>query len=260
MTGAEQGRVSGANIRIFPGLMEACQGVAVRFAELVEKAAAEGRSVSVACSGGETPRALFALLATPEFARRIPWKHVHLFQVDERCVPPNHEQSNYRMVRETLLDRVPEAAAQFHRIAAERSNLEAVAQDYAEEIRHVLAPPESQWPRFDLILLGMGDDGHTASLFPGSAALEEKSKWVTPNFVPKLKASRITLTFPVLNAAAQAAFLVAGSEKGERLKEVLEGPSDRYPAQFVRLISGELWWYIDEGAARLLSSMRRNQP
>jgi 6-phosphogluconolactonase len=251
--------MSSPHIRIFPDLEQVSRGMADRFTEIVEKAAAQGRTVSVACSGGETPRELFAHLATAEFAPRIPWKHVHLFQVDERCVPPDHEQSNYRMMRQSLLDRVPEAAALFHRIAAERPDHEAAALDYEEEIRQALKPRKGDWPRFDVILLGMGDDGHTASLFPGTAALEEKTRWVTPNFIPKFKAWRITLTFPVLNAAAEVVFLAAGEKKAERLKEVLEGPPDRYPAQAVRPATGELWWYIDEGAARLLTGKGRNQ-
>ena len=251
--------MSAPKTRTFPELDGVCRAAAGRFAELAEAAASKGRTVSVAFSGGETPRKLFVILASAEYAGRIPWKRVQLFQVDERCVPPDDAQSNYRMAREGLLSRVPEAAAQFHRIMAERPDRDSVARDYEDELKRVLAPSAGQFPRFDLILLGMGEDGHTASLFPGSAALQETKRGVAPNFSPSLKSWRITLTFPVLNAAAEAIFLVAGAEKAERLKEVFEGPAGRYPAQRIQPMSGELWWYIDEGASRLLSAAKRNQ-
>ncbi len=140
----------------------------------------------------------------------------------------------------------------FHRMAAERPDREQAARDYAAQLARVLRPAPGEWPRLDLVFLGIGTNGHTASLFPGSAALEERTAWVVPNFVPKLNAFRMTLTFPVLNAAANVIFLVAGAEKAEVVRDVLEGPEGRFPAQFVQPSRGRLSWFLDEGAAHLL--------
>lgn len=249
--------MAAADVRIFPALKELSESAAERISEIAEGAAAQGKNAAVALSGGGTPRALYELLSTGRFARRIPWDRLQIFQVDERAVPPDDAQSNYRMIRQALLDRVPEAAAHFHRIAAERQDLESAANEYAEEIRAELSPSRNGWPRFDLILLGMGDDGHTASLFPSTHALDEAGRVVVPNFVPRLGVSRVTLTFPVLNAAAEVIFLVAGAKKAPRLKDVIEGPPGSCPAQRVRPVSGRLSWYVDEAAAELLSGRQR---
>lgn len=251
--------MSETNIRKFPGLEELSRAAAVRFAELARERAHQGKVFSVALSGGSTPRTFLGILASPEFSERIPWDKVHLFQVDERCVPPDDPQSNFRMIRGALLRPVPIAAANFHRMKAEESDRDAASAEYANEIAQVLAPAEGKPPRFDLIFLGLGSDGHTASLFPGSAALAENSKWVCPNYVEKLQMYRLTLTYPVLNAAREIVFLISGSGKAETVSRVLEGPSDpeNYPVQAVRPTEGTVTWYMDNAAAQLLKMSHR---
>lgn len=239
-------------VRVFPSLEELTQQAAARFEELARLRVAEGKIFSAALSGGSTPKRLYHLLATPQF--RISWEYVHLFQVDERCVPPDHPESNYRMIEEALLGHAPVPKANFHRLAAERPNREEAARLYAEQLAQVLQPEDNEWPRLDLVFLGMGADGHTASLFPGSPALEERALRVRANFVEKLRMHRLTLTFPVLNAAAQIIFLVSGAEKAETLRQVLEGPArpEEFPAQRIQPVNGHLSWYVDQAAAKFL--------
>jgi 6-phosphogluconolactonase len=249
-------------IRTFATLEELGRAAAARFAELAGQRVVEGRIFSVALSGGKTPQTFLSLLAGPEFSGRILWEKTHLFQVDERCVPPDHPQSNYRMIREFLLAPVPKAAANFHRMKAEREDREAASEEYSRELGKTMAPAQGKAPRFDLIFLGMGADGHTASLFPGSNALAERSRWVCPNYIEKLQAHRLTLTFPVLNAASEVVFVVSGADKAEVLRQVIEGPRhpDDYPAQGVHPEEGKVEWYVDAGAARLLAATRRSAP
>jgi 6-phosphogluconolactonase len=246
--------MSEREVQIFPGLEDLSRAAAVRFTELARERVQQGKAFTAALSGGSTPRTFLEILANPEFSQRIQWESVHLFQVDERCVPPEHLQSNYRMIHGTLLRPVPGAAENFHRMKAEQEDRDAASAEYAAEITAVLAPVEGRRPRFDLIFLGLGSDGHTASLFPGSAALAENIKWVCPNYVEKLGMHRLTLTYPVLNAAAEIVFLVAGSGKAEILRQVLEGPRDlrRLPAQGVQPAEGNVTWYLDRAAANLL--------
>jgi 6-phosphogluconolactonase len=204
----------------------------------------------VALSGGSTPRATYALLATVEFASLVDWPRVHVFWGDERCVPLDDPDSNYRMARETLLDHVPLPTRNVHRIRGEMDP-EAAAQAYAAELRAFFG---TQWPSFDLVLLGMGNDGHTASLFPGSATLHEDTRAVvavTAHYEDR-PAHRVTLTPPAINSARQVVFLVAGAAKAETLQAVLEGPADRFPAQFIRPTSGQLAWLVDSAAASRL--------
>lgn len=242
------------NIQIFPALEELSRAAAVRFTELARERAQQGKVFSVALSGGSTPRTFLEILANPEFSQRIQWESVHLFQVDERCVPPDHLQSNYRMIRGSLLRPVPAAEENFHRMKAELEDRDSASAEYEAEIREILTPAEGSLPRFDLIFLGLGSDGHTASLFPGSAALAETSKWVCPNYVEKLQMHRLTLTYPILNAAGEVVFLVAGSGKGEILRQVVEGPRDphRFPAQGIQPAEDAVNWYLDRAAAQLL--------
>ena len=249
-------------IQTFPRLEELSRAAAERFASLACRRALERRIFSVALSGGKTPQTFLKLLASPEFSVRIPWENTHLFQVDERSVPPGDPQSNYRMIREALLSPVPSAAAHFHRMKAEEPDREAASAEYARELEKTLAPAKSKAPRFDLIFLGMGPDGHTASLFPGSSALAESGRWVCPNYVEKLQAHRLTLTFPVLNAASEVVFVVSGADKAEALRQVIEGPRnlDLYPAQGVHPEEGKITWLVDDAAARLLSAARRGTP
>jgi 6-phosphogluconolactonase len=182
----------------------------------------------------------------------VKWTNVHLFQVDERCVPPDDVQSNYRMIRHAMLETSPLPAENFHRMAAERPDRETAAREYAEELSRVLRPASGEWPRLDMVFLGMGPDGHTASLFPGSPALAERTEWVVPNFVAKLNSFRLTLTLPVLNAAAHVIFLIAGEDKAETLRQVLEGPDGQFPAQLINPSRGRLSWFLDKSAAKLL--------
>ena len=212
----------------------------------------EKKPFSVALSGGSTPKPLYDLLGSETFAGRVRWPNVHLFQVDERCVPPDDSQSNYRMICRALLVSTPLPHENFHRLAAERPDREQAARDYAEDLARVLHPAPGELPRLDLIFLGMGPDGHTASLFPGSPALNERTAWVAPNFAAQLSSFRLTLTLPVLNAAAHVIFLVAGADKAEMLRQVLEGPEGHFPAQLIQPASGRLSWFLDKSAAHLL--------
>ncbi|GAB4576251.1 MAG: 6-phosphogluconolactonase [Anaerolineae bacterium] len=232
-------------------LAEAAAG---HFALMAEEAIAKRGRFAVALSGGSTPRRMYERLAQPELAERIDWLRVHVFWGDERAVPPEHPESNYRMAHEVLLSRVPIPAQNIHRIRGELAPEEA-AKTYEAELRQFFS--RDQRPvssRFDLVLLGMGEDGHTASLFPGAAAINETDRWVVAYYVEKLQAWRITLTPVVLNAAAQVTFLVSGAEKAARLRQVLYGPyqPQALPAQIIRPAHGRLLWLIDEAAAGLV--------
>jgi 6-phosphogluconolactonase len=231
--------------------------VAAAAADLFAAAAAEAvaaRGVArIAVSGGTTPKTMFALLAdrsAPYFAR-VPWEKLHLFWVDERCVPPADEDSNYRMTNEAMLSKVPLPAAQVHRMEGELEP-EAAASRYEAELR---AEFGAETPVFDLVLLGMGDDGHTASLFPHTAALHELGRLVVANHVPQQKQSwRITLTWPVINRGREVAFLIEGAAKTDVLRDVLLGAYDpeTHPSQLIRPASGKLTFLLDAVAAAKL--------
>jgi len=216
---------------------------------------ARGRFTFV-LSGGSTPRSLFQLLSAPHesFRDRITWSSVHVFWGDERCVPPDHPDSNYRMARESLLDHVPIPTANVHRIAAENPDAAAAAALYDNELGAFFSSG-SELPRFDLVLLGLGPDGHTASLFPGNAAVHETQRRVIAPFVEKFGTHRITLTAPVLKHAAVVIFLVSGAEKSAALAAVVEGERqvDLYPAQIIQPDDGELVWLVDTAAAQGLT-------
>lgn len=206
---------------------------------------------TVALSGGNTPRRVYEMLTDERLSPHIDWPNVHVFFGDERTVPPDHPDSNYRMAYETLLARVPVPPENIHRIEGVGS-ASANASLYESEMRGLFGDVE--WPRLDHVLLGMGDDGHTASLFPGTQALGEKRLWVAPNWVEKLGAWRVTLTAPVINAARHVTFLVTGAGKAARLREVLKGERDplRLPAQLIRPSDGTLEWFVDREAASSL--------
>lgn len=246
--------MSETKVQIYEDLEALSRAAAVRFTSVAQKRAQQGKVFTAALSGGSTPRTFLEILAKPEFSQRIQWESVHLFQVDERCVPPENLQSNYRMINSSFLRVVPAAAENFHRMKAEQDDRDSASAEYEAEIRRILAPVEGRLPRFDLVFLGLGPDGHTASLFPGSAALAEDHKWVCSNYVEKLQMHRLTLTYPVLNAAVEILFLAAGSDKSEILRQVLEGPRDprHFPAQGVQPIDGTVTWYLDQPAAQLL--------
>lgn len=211
-------------------------------------------SFSVALSGGSTPKRLFELLAAEPFRSRMPWDQIRFFWGDERTVPPEHPDSNFGMADRLLLSRVPIRAENVHRIPAEHAPPDRAAAEYEATLRHVFRLAEDEIPRFDLVFLGMGSDGHTASLFPGTEALTENRRLVVANWIEKLDTHRLTLTCPVFNRAACIIFLVAGAEKSEMLAKVLAngGRALRYPAQLVRPSKGELHWYIDRAAGRAL--------
>jgi 6-phosphogluconolactonase len=210
---------------------------------------------AVALSGGSTPKQLYELLASAEFRDRVPWANIHFFWGDERHVPPTHPNSNYRMAYEAMLSKVPVPAANIHRVPAEDPDAKRAAQAYEDELRRSFQLKSDQLPGFDLVLLGMGGDGHTASLFPGTSALVEAARLVVAVWVQKLNEFRITLTLPVLNAAALVLFLVVGQEKAEVLHKVLEPAegSDPIPAQLIQPTEGEAKWLVDQRAASRLT-------
>lgn len=221
-------------------------------------AAAAGESIDthggfhVALAGGSTPRSLYELLASEDFRHALNWGATHIYFGDERCVPPDHAESNYRMVCEALLKHVDIPAEQIHRIEAEREDRDAAARDYAETLGTLLPGfPGGGPPRFDLVLLGLGTDGHIASLFPGTDALEERTHLVTAVNVAKLDTWRISLTYPVIEAARQIAIMVAGEDKAGIVAEVLSGERHGAPVYPVERLSprGRLDWFIDRAAA-----------
>ncbi len=218
--------------------------------------AARGRA-AVALAGGRTPREAYARLAEPPCREAVDWSRLEIFWGDERCVPPDHPDSNFRMAREVLLSRVPVPLANIHRLRGELEDPETAAREYEAVLRTTLRPLGDRPPRLDLVLLGLGPDGHTASLFPGTAVLREARSWVRPAWVEQLQAWRLTLTLPVINAARHVLFLVTGADKAPVVQAVLEGPRDpgRLPAQLVAPTEGRVEWLLDrEAAARLTHS------
>jgi 6-phosphogluconolactonase len=213
---------------------------------------------TIALSGGTTPRAFHSVLVAPPYREQVDWGSMQFFWGDERFVPPDDPESNYRMARETLLLKAPITADQVHRVPTERGDPAMVAELYEADIRREMNVLPGQLPRFDLILLGMGPDGHCASLFPHTAALHVRDRLVTANYVPKLDANRITMTAPVINNAAAVFFLVAGADKADALAAVLEGPHDpeTYPSQLIAPEQGALHWLVDRAAAAKLRQAR----
>lgn len=204
-----------------------------------------------ALAGGSTPEALYRLLASPDYASRIDWSRVHFFWGDERCVPPDHPDSNYRMARLALLDALAPPPDNIHRMDGELPPQIAAERHEAELERHFDLHVGERFPELDLILLGMGGDGHTASLFPGTPGLAERRRWVVANPIESLGVTRLSLTFPVLDAAAHVLFLVAGADKAERLAQVLsdDAVAEPLPAQRVRPHGERPEWLVDAAAA-----------
>jgi len=243
------GRAS-RKIIICPHAEQAADMGARRIAVLLATAvAARGRG-HIALAGGRTPEALYRLLADAPYRDQIPWDSVEIFWGDERCVPPDHAESNYRMAHEALLTRVPIPPGNVHRMAGEAEDPAGAADDYERALHQACGRP----PRLDVCLLGLGPDAHTASLFPGSPVLEERQRSVAAVRTEKSHTWRLTLTPPVLNAARYAIFLVCGADKAEALRVVLDGPVEpgRYPAQIVHPPEGRVEWLLDREAARLL--------
>jgi 6-phosphogluconolactonase len=228
---------------------------ALHLVELAEEAVSARGRVRIAISGGTTPKNTFKLLANPDnpFLQRMPWHALELFWVDERTVPPDHADSNYRMTRETLLDHVGLRPDQIHRIQGELVP-EVAAAEYEFDIRRTFRLEGAEAPRFDVVVLGMGDDGHTASLFPHTHAIHEMGRLVVANEVPQMNTWRITLTWPVINHAREVFFLIEGAKKAAVLKEVFTGPRDveRLPSQLIWPASGILTLILDKAAAAQL--------
>jgi 6-phosphogluconolactonase len=228
---------------------------ALHLTELAEEAVAARGRVRIAISGGSTPKATFALLADPAqpFLNRFPWHELELFWVDERTVPPTDADSNFRMTKEALLDNVSLRPDQIHRIQGELEP-EVAAAEYEFDIRRTFRLEGAEAPRFDIITLGMGDDGHTASLFPHTEAIHEMGRLVAANHVPQKDTWRITLTWPVINHAREVFFLIAGADKATPLQEVFLGPKDveRLPSQLIWPASGILTLILDKAAAAQL--------
>ena len=238
-------------IKIFPNFKELNDFAAARFVALAQAAVKKRRRFTVALSGGSTPQALYGLLANEKFSGAVEWKRVRFFFGDERNVLPDEDESNFLMANTTLFQPLKIAENQIHRWQTEIEPPANIAADYAETIENFF----HGFPKFDLVLLGMGDDGHTASLFPFTEALHETEKIACANFVEKLNTTRLTLTFPVINNARNALFLVKGADKGEILREVLEGEfqPEKFPAQAVKLTDGDLLWLADDAAAQYLT-------
>ena len=254
-----------ASIRAYVDAEELALKAAQYFARLADQYVLGNGYFSVALAGGATPRMMFRLLALEPFYSTVPWSMIHFFWGDERCVPPDHPESNYGQANELLLSQVPVPTENIHRFKAELSDPELAAQDYEKRLRNffIAGPganltgtaPLMQFPRFDLVLLGMGTDGHTASLFPGSPALENNFRIAVANPVSSLNATRLTLTVPTINNARNVTFLVSGAEKAETLRQVLEGAPrpDVLPSQLIKPGNGTLLWLVDEAAAGRLA-------
>lgn len=234
---------------------EVAQASALLFAAKVEAAVANRGVARVAISGGSTPQAMFQLLSDPDAAFRstIPWDKLFVFWVDERCVPPEHKDSNYGVARELFLSKVPIPENQIFRMEGERDPEEA-ANRYESFIRNSMRLEGAESPAFDLLALGMGDDGHTASLFPHTQALNEIGRICVANHVPQKDTWRITLTWPVINQSSEVVFEITGAGKADVLAEVLTGPRDpeRLPSQLIRPSNGKLLFLLDEAAAAKL--------
>lgn len=236
-----------ADLRRHADLDSLSRAAAEEVARLAQAAVQERGRFTLALSGGRTPVALHRVLAA-EFRHRIPWENVHVFWGDERYVPPDDPRSNYLMAQETLLRHLAIPAANLHPMPTLLPAIEEAAQVYEQTLRSHFPGP---WPRFDLLLLGLGADGHTASLFPRSPALEEQSRWVLAVHAEAEPPLRLTLTLPAINQAANIYFLVAGGEKSEALRQAVEGEAEvaACPAAGVRPRSGSLVWWVDEEAA-----------
>lgn len=235
-------RTERGDVWVYASADEVARAAAEAFVAIVAGVLADGAVARVALAGGSTPKALYRLLASPTYRERVEWPRVEIFFGDERCVPPDHADSNYRMAREALLDHVPLGADRVHRIAGERPPAEAAAQ-YQQTLARLGDPP-----RLDLVLLGMGPDGHTASLFPGTAVLQETRALAAPVYVEKLASWRVTLTAPVLSAAAHVVVTAVGDEKSDALAAALLEPPGAVPIQLVRAIDQR--WLVDGAAAQ----------
>lgn len=252
--------MSPPEVRTFDDPAALARAAAEDFVGLASDAAANRGRFTVALAGGSTPRLMYSLLAGPPWRDRVPWDQIEVFWGDERAVPPDHAESNYRMAATALLERVPVPPRCVHRIHGEASDLAAAAREYQAEIARVLGvPADGPPPAFDLVLLGMGADGHTASLFPGTTGLEERRRWVVSHRVPSLHTDRVTLTLPVLNRARDVRIFVTGQDKGPRLRQALAAPrGETLPVQRVAPDGGRLVWLVDRAAAGVPATASRS--
>jgi 6-phosphogluconolactonase len=236
-------------VQVFDDPERVAEAAARRVAEVARESISENGVFSLALAGGSTPRRVYELLAGDELRGLVDWNNTHVFFGDERAVAPDDPDSNYRMAFESLLSRVPVPEKNVHRIEG-LGDAAANASRYESEMRGLFGD-DAEWPRLDLVLLGMGDDGHTASLFPDTAALGERRAWAAANWVENLGAWRVTLTAPALNAARRVLFIVTGAGKAERLREVIRGERDpaRLPSQLIRPRDGAPEWFVDRAAA-----------
>jgi 6-phosphogluconolactonase len=244
------------DVRILTNTDAIARRAAQEFVQAATSAVSSKGSFTVALAGGSTPKALYSLLANDAALRaQLPWDKMYFYFGDERSVGPDHPDSNFRMATETMLSKVPLKAEQIFRIKGEDKDTERAAQEYEQSLCASFKIAEGQFPRFDLVLLGMGNEGHTASLFPGTKALHETKRVVVHNWVGKLYTDRITLTAPAINNAARVIFMITGADKALALKGVLEGPCEpeQLPAQMIQPSSGELLWLVDTIAGGMLS-------
>jgi 6-phosphogluconolactonase len=238
---------STVQISVFDDLEALSRAAAEFFSSLAHQAITSQGRFAVALSGGSTPRRLYELLGSAPYQNTINWRHVHLFWADERCVPPDHRDSNYALLRDTLLVHIPLAESNIHRVQGE-AEPDVAAWKYEQDIKVFFGADTI--PAFDLVMLGVGEDGHTASLFPGSTAIHEAERLVVPVYLEKPKVGRVTLTLPIINHASQVLFLAAGRAKARVLRNILyEENSGRYPAGLVRLENGTVTWFLDKDAA-----------
>src|ERR1700730_9770792 len=233
---------------------------AEEFVKLAQAAVQDHGPFSVALSGGSTPKLLYSLLATdPDLRAKVPWDKMQMFFGDERHVGPDDPQSNFKMASETMFNKAPLEPEQIHRMKGEYPDAEKAAQEYEQELRTHFHPKDKELPRFDLVLAGMGDEGHTLSLFPGTKALHAQGRAVVRNWVGKLYTDRVTITAQLANNAQMILFMVAGKEKALALKGVLEGPyePEQLPSQLLQPTNGILLWLVDETAGSMLSNAIR---
>lgn len=244
-------------IKVLPDANELSRAAAEEFSRLARQNIAAKNQFTVALAGGSTPRGAYAQLAEQNRegnSDRLAWEKIHVFFSDERHVPPDHPESNYKMAWDSLLSKVPIPRENVHRIKGEL-DASAAASAYEKELKLFFGLKPGELPRFDLILLGLGDDGHTASLFPGSSGVAETSRLVIANWVEKFGDYRLTFTFPLLNHAAEVMFLVAGGPKAEIVRKVLadDATPGKYPSQKVNPSTGRLVWLLDQAAAQQLN-------
>ncbi len=237
------------HIAIYPDIQTLSTEAAQFIVRLANEAIVSHGRFTIALSGGSTPKATYSLLGSEPYRSQIDWTQVEIFWSDERCVPPDDKESNYALAQQVLLSNIPIPTNQIHRMPADTSDRDAASQAYEREMQRTFSTDSI--PNFDLIQLGMGPEGHTASLFPHQESLHEQQRLVMPVNVPKPPPPRLTFTPPLLNAAKHVLFLVAGGEKADALKAVLEGEyePDEYPAQIVRPVNGDGTWMLDTSAA-----------